>query len=241
MLPTVDSILRNATDKSWFGDMDLGEMFLNYPLDKTLQPYAGVDVTQVVHADQSSRSNKQVLEQWRRMLMGFKPSPYVTTLSFAWSEELVIGNCTNPNNPFFWDRIIMNLPGQAGYDSSMPWIYKWNSVQKHLPGYFGIYIDNIRTVGSSELHCFKETRQAASRINFLGQQDAARKRGQPSQRPRPWAGAKCWCCPGIGIFVLATQQKWDKAKGLVDKLIQEVIEEEALKMHSSSHRHKCNN
>ena len=31
---------------SWFGDLDLGEMFLNYPLDVSLQPYAGVEVTE---------------------------------------------------------------------------------------------------------------------------------------------------------------------------------------------------
>jgi len=32
-LPTVDSILRNASSATWFGDINLGEMFLNYALD----------------------------------------------------------------------------------------------------------------------------------------------------------------------------------------------------------------
>ena len=44
-LPTIDSILRNADENTWFGDINLGEMFLNYWLDKELRPYAGVDVT----------------------------------------------------------------------------------------------------------------------------------------------------------------------------------------------------
>ena len=44
-LPTIDSILRNADEEIWFGDIDLGEMFLNYWLDEELRPYAGVDVT----------------------------------------------------------------------------------------------------------------------------------------------------------------------------------------------------
>ena len=35
-LPTIDSILRNADDHTWFGDIDLGEMFLNYWLDEEL-------------------------------------------------------------------------------------------------------------------------------------------------------------------------------------------------------------
>jgi hypothetical protein len=46
-LPTVDSILRNASEMSWFGDIDLGEMFLNYHLDQDLQPYAGIDITEL--------------------------------------------------------------------------------------------------------------------------------------------------------------------------------------------------
>ena len=44
-LPTIDSILRNADGNTWFGDIDLGEMFLNYWLDEELRPYAGVDVS----------------------------------------------------------------------------------------------------------------------------------------------------------------------------------------------------
>eukprot|EP00957_Ditylum_brightwellii_P126202 9621621-Ditylum_brightwellii.AAC.1 len=32
-LPTVDSIIRMADSDSWFGDIDVGEMLHNYPLD----------------------------------------------------------------------------------------------------------------------------------------------------------------------------------------------------------------
>ena len=37
-LPTIDSILCNADDNTWFGDIDLSEMFLNYWLDEELRP-----------------------------------------------------------------------------------------------------------------------------------------------------------------------------------------------------------
>ena len=36
--PTINSILRNADGSTWFGDIDLGEMFLNYWLDEELRP-----------------------------------------------------------------------------------------------------------------------------------------------------------------------------------------------------------
>ena len=44
-LPTVLSVLDCATHESWFGDIDAADMFLNYPLDLHLQPYAGVDIS----------------------------------------------------------------------------------------------------------------------------------------------------------------------------------------------------
>ena len=45
ILPTIDTILRAVDFDSWFCDADLGECFLNYPLDMALRPYAGIDCT----------------------------------------------------------------------------------------------------------------------------------------------------------------------------------------------------
>lgn len=46
-LPTVDSILRYACSLTWFGNIDLGVMFLNYFLDEEAQPYARVDMSEL--------------------------------------------------------------------------------------------------------------------------------------------------------------------------------------------------
>jgi len=46
-LPMVDSILRNACRSTWFGDINLGGMFLNYALDLDIRQYAGVDITKL--------------------------------------------------------------------------------------------------------------------------------------------------------------------------------------------------
>ena len=80
-LPTIDSILRNAD-----GDIDLGEMFLNYWLDEELRPYAGVDVSalgeRIVLEDGSidfivTDAKKKIWERWERMLMRVPLSPYL--------------------------------------------------------------------------------------------------------------------------------------------------------------------
>ena len=44
----MDNVLDVATHKSRFSDIDCGEMFLNYKMDKRIQPYAGVDVSWAV-------------------------------------------------------------------------------------------------------------------------------------------------------------------------------------------------
>jgi hypothetical protein len=46
-LPTITSVLQNADDKTFYGDIDIGEMFLNYFLDPDIRPWAGVDLSEV--------------------------------------------------------------------------------------------------------------------------------------------------------------------------------------------------
>ena len=225
-LPTVDSILRNASSSTWFGDIDLGEMFLNYPLDEAVRPYAGVDVTGLGMSDEVYNKVKRIIERWVRCLMGFKPSPYITTQTFAWGEEVIIGDRSDPLNPFFWDLVILNLPGTTDYLPDKPWVFKWNSKKKEMASFFGTYIDDIRGGGSTELACRQAIHRTACRVNYLGQQDAPRKRGQATQTPRAWAGAKCMSIPGKGLFVLCMKEKWDKTKIKLGRLIEHVITQE---------------
>ena len=222
MLPTVDSILRNASSSTWFGDIDLGEMFLNYPLDERVRPFAGVDVT-YVDQDLQDKHIQRIIERWSRCLMGFKPSPYVTTQTFAWSEEIILGNHLDETNPFFWNEVKMNFPGSTGYDPAMPWVYKWNNISKEMASFFGTYIDDIRAGGASELACKHALHKIASITNYLGQQDAPRKRGQPTQTPRAWAGAKCVSHDDHGLYVLSMESKWKKAKAIIKALYDHIV------------------
>ena len=224
-LPTVDSILRNASASTWFGDIDLGEMFLNYPLDEAIRPYAGVDVTRVDFDEENMEHIKRIIERWVRCLMGFKPSPFVTTQTFGWGEEVIVGNRLDISNPFYWDVIILNLPGTKNYNPAMPWVYKWNSVKKQMASFFGTYIDDIRGGGATELDCRLSIHRAASRINYLGQQDAPRKRGQATKTPRAWAGAKCLTIEGEGLYVLSMKEKWLKAKRIINNLFDWIVTE----------------
>lgn len=46
-----------------------------------------------------------------------------------------MGDLLDPNNPFAWDKIKLNLPGLENYNPAMPWIYKWNSVSQSMPAF----------------------------------------------------------------------------------------------------------
>ena len=231
-LPTIDSVLRNADANSWFGDIDLGEMFLNYWLDEELRPYAGVDVSslgrRVTLKDGSvdfvvDISKRKIWERWERTLMGFQSSPYLCTQAFGWSENFISGDpMDHSSNPLAWSDVVLNLPGSKDYRPTKPWVYrtKWDG---SLAAFYGTYIDDIRTRDSNEVGCRRTTRRVASRINYLGQQDAPRKRRPPSKKPGAWAGAMCEAVEGQGLFVTCSQEKWDKAKEIVARRFAEVV------------------
>ncbi len=66
-LPTIDSLLHNADHDTFYGDIDLGEMFLNYALDEAVHPYAGVEVS-ALDPDHVRGKMKSVIKRWERTL-----------------------------------------------------------------------------------------------------------------------------------------------------------------------------
>lgn len=45
MLPMIDSLLRAVDKDTWTTDLDVGEMFSNFPLKEAVRKFAGVDLT----------------------------------------------------------------------------------------------------------------------------------------------------------------------------------------------------
>lgn len=71
-LPTMASVLQNANYSTFYGDIDIGEMFLNYFLDPELRPWAGVDVTELSTPINPSQTidGERTSMRWERSLMG---------------------------------------------------------------------------------------------------------------------------------------------------------------------------
>jgi hypothetical protein len=108
----------------------MGEMFLNFPMDKKRRSRSGIDVTQMAasHMPSLPKSRKakinvkeeRVLLRWERLFMGMKPSPCNSVRCFCWGEELVRGNPKDPKNPFGYSQVVLNLPGLKSFDPTNP-------------------------------------------------------------------------------------------------------------------------
>jgi hypothetical protein len=150
--------------------------------------------------------------------MGFKPSPYNATRAFAWAEEIIRGDRKDRDNPMRWDKVRLNLPGEEGYTSELPWVSKVvrEGECDRIAGDFFTYIDDIRTCGQGDSHCWEVSRRVAALCGYLGIQDAPRKRRAPSKVPGAWAGSNV-VITSDGVAITVSQEKWDKMKGMVDK------------------------
>jgi hypothetical protein len=89
-LPTVESLTRHILESCWMGDLDIGEMFLNFCLHPDLQPYCGVDV-KPYFLEESGQGLTQ-WERWVRCVRGLKPSPYVCIKALLIALEVIRGN-----------------------------------------------------------------------------------------------------------------------------------------------------
>jgi hypothetical protein len=143
-LPTPSSAARVLGYGYYMADINLGEMFLNFPLPFVLRRFSGIDVSTFradVNADKDL-PNFGLLERawahWIRCWMGLKPSPYMAVHFYYLAEEFARGDRRASENSLRWDSVKLNLPGNPFYDPSQPRVMKWNvTTSFHSWGYLG--------------------------------------------------------------------------------------------------------
>ena len=221
-MPSIDSLLLYCSPTTWYSDLDLGEMFLNYFMDPLLRPFCGVDVSKFVSGTGDS-SGKWL--QWNRIFMGFRSSPYHAVKTYNWCLDLVRGNPDDASNPFAFDRVRLNLPGRKDYNPTLPWLTKMfgNVVASEIT----VYMDDGRPQGDSEVGCRRAGKRTSKITQHLGQQDAARKYRPPSQQPGPWCGAFIAERNG-SVWAYVSDEKWTKAKSYITTWLKEIA---ACKLH----------
>jgi hypothetical protein len=219
-LPTLRTHLRAVDEHTYMADVDIGEMFLNFILHRELQTLAGVDITHYFPKDAKDTADgraTKVWETWQRAAMGLRSSPYQAVQAMGVAEEVIRGSRMDPTNVFRWDDIVLNLPGSGDYDPSKPWVYKVRLEDGRIAADLFIFVDDLRPTGPSRRDAWLAARQAASKLNFLGIQDAPRKRRASSRSPGAWAGGVIKTTDD-GVFVMTSQEKWDKAKAQIEEV-----------------------
>lgn len=221
-LPTAETLVDNMGVNSWMGDLDMGEQFLNFPLHPDLQPFCGIDLRPYF----TPQSGKTLWMRWVRCMMGLRPSPYFAVQGTYLGEEVAFGDRQDLSNPFHWDHVKLNLPGSSSYDPMLPWVMRLTR-DGSLAGMSLRYVDDLRTLGNSEEHCWQVGHRLTTFFTYLGLQIALRKLRPPNQHPGPWAGTIAFSCP-MGVGVTCSTDKWDKAKHLLAVLRQNLDSNSAL-------------
>lgn len=212
-LPTLEGLLRSVGEGTWMGDNDIGEQFHNFVLHASLQPYCGIDLTRLF-PERAAAGSGTVWERWTRAPMGVMQSPYQAAQGMIWWEQSVRGDRHDAKNPLRWAKVILNIPGSAAYQPSMPWVYKAKT-DGSIANDFRAYVDDLRATGSTAEECWQVTRLIGSKATAAGIQDAYRKRREVSQAPGAWAGAVL-TTTGVGVGITISQERWDKTKGILN-------------------------
>jgi hypothetical protein len=167
-------------------DLDLGEMFLNFPLDPDLHKVCGVDLRPYL----GSSRHKTMWMRWERCMIGLMSSPYVCvkTLMIMIGYESVMGDWHNPNNAIHWSSVVLNLHGMESYSPALPWVRRVKP-NGRIAGGLPTFVDDLRPTGDSEEACWQVGHQVGCRLGYLGIQVTSRK----LRPPQPTAGPLGQC------------------------------------------------
>jgi hypothetical protein len=208
-LPTVDAMVRSLMPGYWCADNDYGEQFLNFNLHKEIRAYCGVDLSQLFPEDVDPVTG-MMYGKLTRAAMGLRPSPYGSVKGSLRATRIILGNRFRRDNHFQWESIRKNQPGDEDYLANLPWISK---IRKDglVAAELLQYIDDLRTTAPDDKIVWAASSRIAKACCWLGLQDAARKRREPSQTPGAWAGATV-PMDGHNVYKGVTQDRWEKTQ-----------------------------
>ena len=146
--------------------------------------------------------------------MGLKHSPDNASRGMSIATEVIVGDNLQKGNALGFHRVVLNMPGMDDYNPMRSWICPWNDELDAEAGSKPTYVDDIHPTGKDEHHCNDVAHQTASRANYLGIQDAPRKRRQASQTPGLWSGCLIMT-DNKNIYVSTSQEKWTKGKEIL--------------------------
>jgi hypothetical protein len=222
-MPNGSAAMNAMSFETYLTDSDVGEMFPNFPMDPKLRPHAGVDLRSLSHCLKNYESpiSDEESELWGRLFMGMAPSPYIAIRMYYVAEKSCRGPASAKDNPMGYHEVCLNVPGSSDYNPSLPRVMKWNQAAKAIAGDVFTFVDDLRSSGHSVQNSWQVSHQLGSRLQYLGIQDAPRKRRPPSQTPDACAGGIL--SPANGrITKYFSVEKWKRGQIMIWWLEDEV-------------------
>jgi hypothetical protein len=143
VLPTLNTHLRSVEAGTFLADIDIGEMFLNFILHKSVRVHAGVHLAS--HFPLAGGGT--LWETWQWAAIGLKSSPYQACQAMGFAEEVIQRNRRDSKNVFPWDKVQMNLPGSSEYDPSLPWVSKVRKCDGRIAADAVTFVDDRHPLG----------------------------------------------------------------------------------------------
>jgi hypothetical protein len=128
--------------------------------------------------------------------------------------ETIRGDPEDVNNPFHWNKVCLNLPGDPLYDPRKPKLMRIHQDIGSMAGMIVSYVDDMRAAADSDETFWQILHVVSSQTAYLGIQVATQKTRPPSPNLGPWAGAMV-VLDNEGVGVKATQEKWENTKVLL--------------------------
>jgi hypothetical protein len=218
-VPTSSTLERTVVSHTIQCDNDFGDMFLNFQLHKEMQQYTGVDARDLMNSAEAREwmrvgsdqgGEVEVLFTWDRPAMGLTGSPYQAVQTVTRAKRIMLGDPGATSNPFRWESVVINAPGNKDYNPRLPWIYKVRG-DGSIAADMHTYIDDNRVTANDAEEAWVGSSKIAKTCSELGMQDAARKRRAPSSEPGAWAGTIIRT-DGEGVEKMVSQERWDKTR-----------------------------
>ena len=172
--------------KSWQFDHDIAQQFNNFVLHEKERHSHGI---KFISTRNDGGPEEETFLQLCVLNFGCLCNPYVAVQGEERILELAQGDPEDPTNPFHFHECWMNLPTSLDYDPSMPRVLLLKE-DGELATRRVTFIDDLHGVSRSRdgSEAGEAARILACKMNYYGNQCAARKFGPPTLIPRPWNG-----------------------------------------------------
>ena len=87
---------------------------------------------------------------WVHLMMGLVLFPYAAIQGLLWASEVVRGDRRDPNNPFRWENIRLNVPGDPSYSPTISWMSIFLGGNQYMAADFTTYEGDSRVAVGSE-------------------------------------------------------------------------------------------